>query len=175
MSLGLQYHLPACLRFLEASHTVEILRAAGPHGMHVRELSRHVGVDEGKLSERVRAYDRICVADGARLGHILRLLATHHITRELQPNVFANNRISAIMDSGRAWEELRKAYAYSPSPSLRATTLISGAAFRPQDKYEATNGIAAFVNLWHVSPSYTPLHIGAFKLTSVGFGHEQHG
>ncbi|TBU38873.1 S-adenosyl-L-methionine-dependent methyltransferase [Dichomitus squalens] len=104
------YHLPACLRFLEESHTVELLRAAGPHGMHVRELSRHVNVDEGKLS------------------HILRLLATHHITREVRPNVFANNRISAIVDSGKSWEELRKA---------------------PQDKYEATNGIAAFVNLWH--------------------------
>ena len=45
---------PACLRFLEASHTVEILRAAGPHGMHVRELSRNVGVDEGKLSKPAR-------------------------------------------------------------------------------------------------------------------------
>ena len=44
-----QYHLPACLRFLEASHTVELLRAAGPNGMHVSELSRHVNVEEGKL------------------------------------------------------------------------------------------------------------------------------
>ncbi|KAI0700683.1 hypothetical protein C8T65DRAFT_790056 [Cerioporus squamosus] len=102
------YHLPACLRFLEASHTVELLRAAGPDGMHVSELSRHVNVDEGKLS------------------HMLRLLATHHITREVRPNVFANNRISAIMDSGKTPDDLRR-------PS--------------QDKYESTNGIAAFVNL----------------------------
>ncbi|KAI1792209.1 S-adenosyl-L-methionine-dependent methyltransferase, partial [Ganoderma leucocontextum] len=108
------YHLPACLRFLEASHTVELLRSAGPHGMHVRELSRHVNVDEGKLS------------------HILRLLATHHITREVRPNVFANNRISAIMDSGKPWEGLQRT---------------------PQEKYEATNGIAAFVNLWHLFKS----------------------
>ncbi|KAI8973144.1 S-adenosyl-L-methionine-dependent methyltransferase [Trametes punicea] len=102
------YHLPACLRFLEASHTVEILRAAGPDGMHVRELSRHLDVDEGKLS------------------HILRLLATHHITREVRPNVFANNRISAIIDSGWSPADLRRS---------------------PQDKYENTNGIAAFINL----------------------------
>ena len=46
-----QYHLPACLRFLEASHTVEILRAAGPNGMPVSELSRHINVDEGKLGK----------------------------------------------------------------------------------------------------------------------------
>ncbi|EIW56069.1 S-adenosyl-L-methionine-dependent methyltransferase [Trametes versicolor FP-101664 SS1] len=102
------YHLPACLRFLEASHTVEILRTAGPDGMHVRDLGRQLGVEEGKLS------------------HILRLLATHHITREVRPNVFANNRISAIMDSGRSPEDLRRA---------------------PHEKYETTNGIAAFMNL----------------------------
>ncbi|CDO73947.1 hypothetical protein BN946_scf185016.g104 [Trametes cinnabarina] len=102
------YHLPACLRFLEASHTVELLRTAGPDGMHIRDLSRHLGVDEGKLS------------------HILRLLATHHITREVRPNVFANTRISAIIDSGRAPEDLMCS---------------------PQNKYETTNGIAAFINL----------------------------
>ncbi|KAH9916743.1 S-adenosyl-L-methionine-dependent methyltransferase [Epithele typhae] len=102
------YHLPACLRFLEASHLVEILRAAGPAGMHVRDLSRLVDVDEGNLS------------------HNLRLLATHHITREVRPNVFANNRISAILDSGKIPEELLS---------------------NPQTKYEATNGIAAFINL----------------------------
>ncbi|KAI0666395.1 S-adenosyl-L-methionine-dependent methyltransferase [Trametes maxima] len=102
------YHLPACLRFLEASNTVEILRVAGADGMHVRDLSRRLDVDEGKLS------------------HILRLLATHHITREVRPNVFANNRISAIMDSGRSPEDLTHC---------------------PSDKYETTNGIAAFINL----------------------------
>ncbi|KAH9896530.1 S-adenosyl-L-methionine-dependent methyltransferase [Cubamyces lactineus] len=102
------YHLPACLRFLEATHTVEILRTAGPGGMHVHELSQHLNVDEGKLS------------------HILRLLATHHITKEVRPNVFANNRISAIIDSGRKVEELQRS---------------------SENKYQATNGIAAFINL----------------------------
>ncbi|KAI0635412.1 S-adenosyl-L-methionine-dependent methyltransferase [Trametes polyzona] len=102
------YHLPACLRFLEASHTVEILRTAGPSGVHVRDLGRHLNVDEGKLS------------------HILRLLATHHITREVRPNVFANNRISALMDSGRSPDDLRRSH---------------------HEKYENTNGIAAFINL----------------------------
>ena len=39
-------------------------------------------------------------------AHILRLLSTHHILRELTPDVFANNRISALMDSGKKVEEL---------------------------------------------------------------------
>lgn len=40
------------------------------------------------------------------VGHILRLLATHHITREVRPDVFANNRLSSVMDSGKSWSEL---------------------------------------------------------------------
>jgi hypothetical protein len=36
-------------------------------------------------------------------AHILRLLATHHVLREVTPNsdVFANNRISALLDTGK--------------------------------------------------------------------------
>jgi hypothetical protein len=34
-------------------------------------------------------------------GHILRLLATHHIGKEISPNVFANNRLSSFVDSGK--------------------------------------------------------------------------
>jgi hypothetical protein len=39
-------------------------------------------------------------------AHILRLLSTHHILREVKPDVFANNRISALMDSGKEVREL---------------------------------------------------------------------
>jgi hypothetical protein len=34
-------------------------------------------------------------------GHILRLLATHHIVREVKPDVFGINRISGFMDTGK--------------------------------------------------------------------------
>jgi hypothetical protein len=40
-------------------------------------------------------------------AHILRLLSTHHILREVRPDVFANNRISALMDSGKDSEGLK--------------------------------------------------------------------
>ena len=104
-----QYHLPACLRFLEASHLVEILRAAGPAGVHIQELSKLLDVEEGNLGSVYFLVDNRQVTHNTSLGHILRLLATHHITREVRPNVFANNRISAIMDSGRTFPQLRKA------------------------------------------------------------------
>ncbi|KAH9830194.1 S-adenosyl-L-methionine-dependent methyltransferase [Rhodofomes roseus] len=107
------YHLPAGLRLLEAAHIPEILRDAGPKGMHVEDIARRVG--------EIRAGKK------ASASHVLRLLATHHITREVRPNVFANNRVSSAMDSGRSLSELMDA---------------------PEEKYEGTNGIAAFVGLW---------------------------
>ncbi|KAJ7348063.1 hypothetical protein DFH08DRAFT_960419 [Mycena albidolilacea] len=69
---GMGYHLPGCLRILEAAHVVEVLRD-GP--VHVCEIA-------------------------ARTAHILRLLATHHILREAAPDVFAAGRISSLIDSG---------------------------------------------------------------------------
>ncbi|KZP06640.1 hypothetical protein FIBSPDRAFT_939939 [Athelia psychrophila] len=88
------YHLPACMRFLEATHIVEVLREAGEAsengdgGMHVSALSARIGVPAG------------------RLAHILRLLATHHILTERAPDVFANNRLSSRLDSGKRAAEL---------------------------------------------------------------------
>ena len=52
----------ACMQFLEASNTVEILRSAGAEGMHVDDIARHIEglnvgrpgnarVDPGELSE----------------------------------------------------------------------------------------------------------------------------
>ncbi|KAK0213641.1 hypothetical protein IW262DRAFT_1517270, partial [Armillaria fumosa] len=102
------YHLPAFLRILEASDIVEILREAGPNGFHIEMITKKNGVEKGKLA------------------HILRLLATHHILREVAPNVFASNRISSLVDSGKSAQEV-----------------ISS----PEAKFRDTSGIAAFVGL----------------------------
>ncbi|KAF8811230.1 hypothetical protein BYT27DRAFT_7252947 [Phlegmacium glaucopus] len=107
------YHLPSCMRMLEASHVVEILREAGPSGLHVRIVSERNGVETNKLA------------------HILRLLATHHILREVSPDVFALNRISSLVDSGKTFSELKQFQADG----------------RPEQKYHDSNGIAAFVGL----------------------------
>ncbi|PPQ90602.1 hypothetical protein CVT25_007547 [Psilocybe cyanescens] len=45
------YHLPSCMRLLEASHVVEILREAGPDGLHVDSISEKNGVKATKLGE----------------------------------------------------------------------------------------------------------------------------
>ncbi|KZT18736.1 hypothetical protein NEOLEDRAFT_1142978 [Neolentinus lepideus HHB14362 ss-1] len=82
------YHLPSCLRFLEASHTVEILRDAGKKGMHVNDIAAKNGCDVGKLT------------------HILRLLATHHFLTEVSADTFAVNRVSSAMDTGKPWQDI---------------------------------------------------------------------
>ncbi|KIK63987.1 hypothetical protein GYMLUDRAFT_57032 [Collybiopsis luxurians FD-317 M1] len=123
---GMGFHLPSCLRLLEATHTVEILREAGPNGLHVKLISEKNGVEKNKLA------------------HILRLLATHHILREVSPDVFANNRISSILDTGKPSEELIRRQVYlSLCPFLLPQLLPNS----PETKYNDTNGIAAFVGI----------------------------
>ncbi|KAJ7434528.1 O-methyltransferase, partial [Mycena galericulata] len=100
------YHLPSCLRLFEAAHVAEALHA-GP--LHVALLGTRIGVGEKTLA------------------HVLRLLATHHVVREVAPDVFALNRVSSLMDTGRPLEELRR---------------------DPISKYAADGGaVAAFVGL----------------------------
>lgn len=40
-------------------------------------------------------------------GHILRVLATYHWVREVTPDVFANNRLTSFIDSGKSIEQLK--------------------------------------------------------------------
>ncbi|PIL29533.1 hypothetical protein GSI_08341 [Ganoderma sinense ZZ0214-1] len=112
------------LRFVEAANIVEILREAGPVGLHVRDIHRLVL----ELRTNVKG---AAPADGARLtpahlSHILRLLATGHYLREVAPDVFANNRASSYIDTGKTVAQLREA---------------------PEKKYNDTDGVAAYVGV----------------------------
>ncbi|KAL1945651.1 hypothetical protein VTO73DRAFT_1653 [Trametes versicolor] len=110
--------ITSCIGFAEATHTVEILRAAGGEGLHVHDIAR-------RINDLRRAVDAsIAPLDPGKLGHILRLLASHHWFREVRPDVFANNRLSAQVDSGKTPDELRAA---------------------PEKKYDDTDGVAALV------------------------------
>jgi len=44
------------------------------------------------------------------IGRILRLLATQHIFKEVAPDVFANNRISSVMDTYKPVAEINAKY-----------------------------------------------------------------
>ncbi|KAF8579514.1 O-methyltransferase [Ramaria rubella] len=102
------YNLSACLRVAEKYNVVEILREAGPEGCHIDIISKQTGLHSNKLG----------------LARVLRVLATHHIFREVYPNHFANNRVSSYFDTGK---------------SSRA--IIAN----PKDKYTGTSGAAAYI------------------------------
>ena len=45
------------------------------------------------------------------LARVLRLLATNHIFIEVSPDVFANNRLSSVLDTGKSVEEILARFA----------------------------------------------------------------
>ncbi|KAK7002289.1 O-methyltransferase-domain-containing protein [Favolaschia claudopus] len=77
------FNVSSCLGAASGLNIVELLREAGPEGLHAEDIA---------------AASR---NDPAFIARMLRLLATHNIFREVKPNVFANNRISAALDKGK--------------------------------------------------------------------------
>ncbi|KAJ6572134.1 O-methyltransferase [Mycena capillaripes] len=80
--------ISSCARVAAELNVAELLRDAGPDGLHAKDIAAPSN------------------ADPALLARILRLLATHQIFREVKPNVFANNRISSFLDKGKPTKEL---------------------------------------------------------------------
>ncbi|KAG6897005.1 hypothetical protein C0992_004716 [Termitomyces sp. T32_za158] len=80
----------AALRVSIESHVAEILWDAGDKGMHTSEIAKKTGID------------------GQKLGRLLRLLANRHIYREVGPDVFAHNRISGVLSTGKSIEAILK-------------------------------------------------------------------
>ena len=52
----------------------------------------------------------------------LRLLATNHIFIEVSPDVFAINRLSSVLDSGKSVDELLARFA--PSLTVRSNEVM---------------------------------------------------
>lgn len=78
------------------------------------------------------------------LGRLLRLLANRHIYREVGPDVFAHNRISGVLSTGKSIEEILKEYV-SPKQLPSYETLILSNS--PMAKHDNTDGICAFNEL----------------------------
>ncbi|PIL29529.1 hypothetical protein GSI_08337 [Ganoderma sinense ZZ0214-1] len=115
-------HLSAAIGFLETANIVEILREAGPGGLHVQEI--HRSVLELRANLKTAAAADAVPLTAAHLGHILRLLVAGHYLREVKPDMFANNRMSSYLDTGKTLAQLREA---------------------PDKKYDNTDGVAAYV------------------------------
>ncbi|KLO13187.1 O-methyltransferase [Schizopora paradoxa] len=87
---ALSHITPSALRCVTEFNIPEILREAGPKGLHVSEIAKR------------------CDADPVRLCPIIRYLCGHWIFREVTPDVFTNNRLSSVLDKGKSVDELQK-------------------------------------------------------------------
>jgi len=79
----------AALGIVVESNVADILKAAGPEGMHVKEIAAEAGIE------------------ATYLARIIRYLAIRHVFREVTPNVFANNRISSLLIKAKSLHEIR--------------------------------------------------------------------
>ncbi|KAH9484885.1 4-O-methyltransferase 1 [Psilocybe cubensis] len=96
----------AALRVCAEANVTEIIREAGPQGMHVKDIAKRANLNSGKLAR------------------LLRYLATHHVYKEVLPDVFVNNRISSMLDTGKA---------------------VNDIIASPESKHDNTPGFAAIV------------------------------
>ncbi|EIN04073.1 S-adenosyl-L-methionine-dependent methyltransferase [Punctularia strigosozonata HHB-11173 SS5] len=115
------FHIPSAFRICLESAVAEILREGDPDGVDVAEIASKSGIDAGPL-ERA-----------------LRLLATHYIFKETRPNVFANNRLSSMLDSGRSSATVLALGQRRDKPIVNGITNIQG------EKYVGTDGITALL------------------------------
>ncbi|KAF9487241.1 S-adenosyl-L-methionine-dependent methyltransferase [Pleurotus eryngii] len=123
------FHISCAMRIMVEAGVVEILREAGPDGLHVTDIASKVGVEPIILGTR-----RVPLQEAQGL-------ATHYVFREL--NVFVNNWVSSLMDSGKAdadiFGSLKDVKQRKGGAKSHGVTNIQG------DKYTGTNGISALV------------------------------
>ncbi|KAI0630668.1 S-adenosyl-L-methionine-dependent methyltransferase [Trametes polyzona] len=114
-------NLVGLFQLMEQLHIPEILREGGPEGLSTKDIA--VKIEEVRAS--LPGAKGVPI-DPAKLGHILRVLATYHWVREVTPDVFANNRLTSTIDTGKSLREL---------------------VTSPQKKYDGTDGVAAFLGM----------------------------
>ncbi|KLO13915.1 S-adenosyl-L-methionine-dependent methyltransferase [Schizopora paradoxa] len=79
----------AAARVASELHVTEALRDSGEKGLHINEIAAK------------------CKTHPLKLGVVLRMLASHWVFKEVRPDVFANNRLSSVLDKGQSIEELQ--------------------------------------------------------------------
>jgi hypothetical protein len=73
-------------------------------------------------------------------ARILRLLATNYIFTEVSPDVFANNRLSSVLDTGKSVEELLTRLVLSLLNLSDELRIVS-----PESKHLGTLGITSII------------------------------
>ncbi|KAG0659618.1 hypothetical protein C6P46_005109 [Rhodotorula mucilaginosa] len=108
-ALSLSGHVPACLVVAINAHAAEAIRD--------RESEPGAGLPVSEIA-------KASTIAPAKLARVLRLLAANYIFVEKKPGVFANNRCSIGLDTGKSAKELQRS---------------------PADVYEGTDGHVALM------------------------------
>jgi hypothetical protein len=95
-----KFFISAAMGTASAFHVPEIIREMGSKGCSIDTIAQKTGLES-----------QIC-------ARILRALATHHIFQEVAPNQFANNRISALLDTGKSSSLLFERWIHCCSQSV---------------------------------------------------------
>ncbi|KAL1735490.1 S-adenosyl-L-methionine-dependent methyltransferase [Schizophyllum commune] len=119
------HYISSAMRIASEACVPEILRDAGPEGLHIKDIAAPT------------------CADVNILGRAKRLLCTHYVFKELFPDVFAHNRHSSLMDTGKPTDFVTRG-------ALKKRRTISdysyGLSAVHADRYEDTNGILAAID-----------------------------
>ncbi|KAJ7512273.1 S-adenosyl-L-methionine-dependent methyltransferase [Mycena galericulata] len=124
IAYALQFHVSTALRIAIITHTAEIIRDSGIQGKHVKDIARPTNIDPAKLAR------------------VLRLLATNHVFTEVSPDVFANNRLSSMLDTGKYVAQIIARHVF-----CRLLNFIESPSHRhsPDKKYEGTIAFGALL------------------------------
>ncbi|KAL0952694.1 hypothetical protein HGRIS_006932 [Hohenbuehelia grisea] len=103
----------AAVGFVNSNDVADILQVSGPQGLHSKDLGKKIGVD-ASLTDRVMRY-----------------LATRHFFREVEPNIFANNKISSLILKNKSLSDIQAdpASKYDLSPGAAMAGHFAEEAF----------------------------------------------
>jgi hypothetical protein len=94
----------------------------GPHAPNYSD-----GGMQGLRVDKIAEYTKV---DPAKLARVLRLLATNHVFIEVTPDTFCNNRLSSMLDTGKAISEIVNKCAALPLFRHRRLILVCPAPCR---------------------------------------------
>jgi hypothetical protein len=176
----IKFHVSTTIRTAVSTHVAEILRDAGPQVpfrffvalpvplnltlwllrvyTHERSPSRRAFILKSFVSIEI---ERNVSTHSVPSARVLRLLATNHIFIEVSPDVFAKNRLSTVLDTGKPVEELilRWALLCMGFPVPDTKMYLSS----PESKYVGTLGMTTLIgHLYEFSLNCTrlgPYHV----------------
>ncbi|KAK7038000.1 4-O-methyltransferase 1 [Favolaschia claudopus] len=116
-------HTTSTLGFVVDADIPDVLKDAGPQGMHVKDLAAKNGIDAESQ------------------GRVLRFLATRHVFTEVAPNTFANNRVSSLLLKAKSLEEIKA----DPEAKYDGAPLAAVAASTGDESLKASGYLSEFL------------------------------